>query len=80
MAQQGRSEVSKSLHLGLLLPPVFVLEPPISCAGDEGGPSMQCIPTRPQGRERQCVSPGASNVPTAGADVRVQSREFPKEQ
>lgn len=45
MAQQGRSEVSKSLRLRLLLPPVFVLEPPISRAGDEGGP--RCSAYRP---------------------------------
>ena len=50
----GQSKVSKSLLLSLLLPPVFVLEPPISHKGDEGGPSMSmpCIQTSPQGRER----------------------------
>ena len=45
----GQSKVSKSLLLSLPLPPVFVLEPPISRTGDEGGPSMQCIQTRPPG-------------------------------
>ena len=59
----GQSKVSKSLLLSLLLPPVFVLEPPISRKGDEGGPSMPCIQTSPEGRKGSALSPGARVCP-----------------